>query len=53
MSILTIIILWTWGLSPLWVNIVGTIICSLGIFTRFCYNYNKWKDKESETNNKR
>lgn len=31
MSVLMIMILWTWGLTPLWVNIVGTIICSLRI----------------------
>lgn len=26
MSILLIFILWTWGLTPLWVNITGTVI---------------------------
>ena len=26
MSLLMIMILWTWGLTPLWVNIIGTII---------------------------
>lgn len=31
MPILMILILWTWGLTPTWVNIVGTILCSLGI----------------------
>lgn len=29
MSILFIMILWTWCLTPLWVNIVGTILLSL------------------------
>lgn len=31
MSVLMIMILWTWGLTPLWVNIVGTILCGLKI----------------------
>ena len=31
MSILLIMILWTWGLTPLWVNIVGTVLLSLRI----------------------
>ncbi len=31
MSVLMIMILWTWGLTPLWVNIVGTILCVLKI----------------------
>lgn len=22
-------ILWTWGLTPLWVNIVGTVFCGV------------------------
>lgn len=26
MSVLMIMILWTWGLTPLWVNIVGTVL---------------------------
>lgn len=29
MNILMILILWTWGLTPTWVNVVGTIICCL------------------------
>ena len=31
MAILWIFILWTWGITPLWVNIVGTVICGLKI----------------------
>ena len=31
MSLLMILILWTWGITPLWVNIVGTVICALNI----------------------
>lgn len=31
MNILMIFILWTWGLTPLWVNIVGTVLMSIKI----------------------
>lgn len=31
MFTLFILILWTWGLTPLVVNIIGTVICGLGI----------------------
>ena len=31
MDILAICILWTWGLTPTWVNIFGTIIFGLRI----------------------
>ena len=31
MSALMIMILWTWGLTPLWVNIVGTVLMGLRI----------------------
>ena len=31
MSILMIFILWTWGLTPLWVNIVGTVLMGIKI----------------------
>lgn len=27
MNVLMILILWTWGITPLWVNIAGTCIC--------------------------
>lgn len=30
-SILLIIVLWTWCLTPLWVNIVGTVLLGLRI----------------------
>lgn len=26
MTVLIIMILWTWGLTPVWVNVVGTIL---------------------------
>lgn len=31
---LTIMILWTWGLTPLWVNITGTVLCGLNILIK-------------------
>lgn len=31
MSALMIMILWTWGITPLWVNIVGTVLLGLKI----------------------
>lgn len=31
MKILTIMVLWTWGITPLWVNIVGTCLLGVGI----------------------
>ena len=31
MNALAIMVLWTWGLTPLWVNIVGTIIIGLRV----------------------
>lgn len=29
MTVLIIMILWTWGLTPVWVNVVGTILMAL------------------------
>lgn len=34
MSILMIFVLWTWGLTPVWVNIVGTVIMGLRILDK-------------------
>ena len=31
MSILMIFILWTWNLTPVWVNIVGTVLMGIKI----------------------
>lgn len=28
---ITILVLWTWGLTPLWVNIVCTVLCGIKI----------------------
>ena len=35
LSILLIMILWTWGLTPLWVNIVGTVFAGIALFFKF------------------
>ena len=35
MSLLFIFVLWTWGLTPLWVNIVGTVLLSLKMCIKF------------------
>ena len=31
MEILIPFVLWTWGLTPVWVNVVGTILCGLEV----------------------
>lgn len=31
MAVLIIMILWTWGLTPVWVNVVGTILMAINI----------------------
>ena len=31
LTILVVIVLWTWGLTPLWVNIVGTVLIGIKI----------------------
>ena len=30
-STLGILILWTWGLTPIWVNVVGTVLLGIRI----------------------
>ena len=35
---ITIFVLWTWGLTPVWVNIVGTAICGLNILCKWLDN---------------
>lgn len=32
---LIIMVLWTWGLTPLWVNIVGIVFAGIALFFRF------------------
>lgn len=32
---LIIMVLWTWGLTPLWVNIVGTVFAGIALFFKF------------------
>ena len=34
MSIALMFIIWTWGLTPTWVNVVVTIICSTKILLK-------------------
>ena len=31
MTLLIVMILWTWGLTPLWVNIVGSVLLGIKI----------------------
>ena len=31
-AILMIMILWTWGLTPFWVNVTGTILMAVVVF---------------------
>ncbi len=31
MTALAIMILWTWGLTPLWVNVTGTVLLGLKV----------------------
>lgn len=35
MDTLMIMIIWTWGITPTWVNVVGTVICGLRLLIRF------------------
>ena len=48
MYILFILILWTWGLTPLWVNILGTIICFFGISFKTARLFSIFKDTQYE-----
>ena len=41
MKALGIMILWTWGLTSVWVNIVGTVLLGLGMLVDFGKNFNK------------
>jgi hypothetical protein len=31
MSFITIFVLWTWGLTPIWVNVVSTVLYGIKI----------------------
>lgn len=42
MRAITIMVLWTWGLTPVWVNVVGTIILGLGII---CETLEEWAER--------
>ena len=41
MWLITLFVLWTWGLTPLWVNIVGSVICGLNILINTLEAYTK------------
>ena len=41
MKALGIMILWTWGLTPVWVNIVGTVLLGIGILADIGNSYKK------------
>jgi len=38
LTILVVIVLWTWGLTPLWVNIVGTVLIGIKILL-YCLKF--------------
>ena len=39
---LLIMILWTWGLTPVWVNIVGTVFCGVKVILNLIgYSFGK------------
>ncbi len=31
---ITIMVLWTWGLTPLWVNIIASVICAIDVIAK-------------------
>ena len=33
--VITLLVLWTWGLTPLWVNIVATSICGINLIRKW------------------
>ena len=40
--IIMLLILWTWGLTPLWVNIVATTLCGINLIMKiFGYSIGK------------
>lgn len=41
MKALGIMILWTWGLTPVWVNVVGTVLLGIGILADIGKDTNK------------
>ena len=46
MYTLFIMILWTWGLTPVWVNVVGTVIFGLGILKKILKLFGVTDDNE-------
>ena len=42
MMIIMLLVLWTWGLTPLWVNIVATFLCGINLIMKlFGYSLGK------------
>lgn len=35
MNIIALLVLWTWGLTPTWVNVVSTVLLSINILAKF------------------
>lgn len=33
--VITLLVLWTWGLTPLWVNIVATCVCGINLIMKW------------------
>lgn len=48
MSALLIMILWTWGLTPVWVNVVGTILLSVRMLIKFCSGCLKLSEQQEQ-----
>jgi hypothetical protein len=40
MAAIVIMVLWTWGLTPLWVNITGTVIMGLNVIYEVAKEWN-------------
>lgn len=45
MKALAIMILWTWGLTPVWVNIVGTVMLAFSILVDWGNELKKQQNK--------
>lgn len=35
LNIIMLLVIWTWGLTPTWVNIISTILISIFLFLQF------------------
>lgn len=50
-SIVLMLILWTWNLTPLWVNIIGTILLLIRVLIKFGALFEKISDDSEENYN--